>query len=209
MKSFFKSFLNKDKPAITELNHPSALVVGDIIVLDDSFGLPEVLRGKRFEVSQISLAEYQGGDEKEWMLRSEDGDTLFMSCEREDGEDTLQLGIKISRDQVETLFDLEQFSTVFDDEDGAVLTTVTPVEPWTQWLAKRYTRTEFCEPGFFHKSTSKSSEGESFEFYALISDCERYGINIEVWDGGETDVSLALYRPITEIREYWPSSSNV
>jgi hypothetical protein len=31
-------------------------------------------------------------------------------------------------------------------------------------------------------------------------------VDIEVYEGGETEVMLTLYRPVTDIRQYWPAS---
>ena len=34
-----------------------------------------------------------------------------------------------------------------------------------------------------------------------------HAIEIEVWTGGETDVFVTIYRPISDIKELWPGST--
>ena len=41
----------------------------------------------------------------------------------------------------------------------------------------------------------------------LSSDDESYGLNIEIWEGGETEVSLTLTRPISDIVDLFPGDA--
>ena len=50
------------------------------------------------------------------------------------------------------------------------------------------------------------ARGEAFESYSLINSQETLAVDIEVYDGGDTEVMLTLYRPLSDIREYWPAS---
>ena len=86
---------------------------------------------------------------------------------------------------------------------------------FNNWLGQSYRQDEFATFGYFHQKDHRSQQlgqnegsdqGDSFERYGATSDDERYGIEAEVYQGGETDVILSLYRPITDIRQYWPKT---
>jgi len=47
--------------------------------------------------------------------------------------------------------------------------------------------------------------GEPFEYYFLLSNDETKGVEIEVFAGGETEVSLILYCGLEMIKDLWPA----
>ena len=49
--------------------------------------------------------------------------------------------------------------------------------------------------------------GEPCEMICLASDNEGFGLNIEIWDGGETEVSLTLMRPMSDIVDLFPGDA--
>lgn len=211
-KLFGKS--GKDKVPERQLDHPTKLIVGDIITLDDSFALPAQLKGQSLEVTQVNTYEYEYRKNCEWVLRGNDDELIFLSYEKDD-EESLVFSIKITREQVEQMFDLEQFSQLFEQSTDAVLELKHNLPQFNNWLSQRYRQDEFATVGFFHEKDHRSEhisefagsdQGDSFERYSAITDDQRYGIEAEVYQGGETDVILCLYRPISDIRQYWPKS---
>ncbi|MCA1895613.1 DUF4178 domain-containing protein [Shewanella putrefaciens] len=214
---FFNSIFGTKTPPQRELNHPSQLNVGDMISMDDSFALPTQLRGQQLKVEAVNTYEFERNQQAEWVLKGHGSDTIYLSIE-EDDETYLALSIKITRNQVEQIFDLEQFSTIFDEPGHAKLATqVLSSELNTQleqWLGKQYHQVTFAAFGYFHREDyrglkppqdANGNTGEPFEYYLLLNDDESRAIEIEVYEGGDTDVVLTLYRPLTDIREYWPS----
>ncbi len=204
MKSLFKSFFRSDELKSEEgLSHISGLKIDDMIELDNDFSLPNMLRGNTFQVVLRALYEYEGSEETEWVLKGDDGKTIFLSYCSDDGEETVSFGLKLTPIEVENIFDLNQFSTVFDDEHSAELTDITVVEAYSGWLGAKYQRIEYAEPGYYHKSGEVSGQGEPFDHFALASDCGNFDLNIEVWDGGETDVSISIKKSLNVIKNYW------
>ena len=214
---FFNSIFGKKAPPQRELNHPSQLNVGDMISIDDSFALPPQLRGQQLRVEAVHTYESERKQHSEWLLKGHGSDTLFLSIE-EDDETYLAFSIKVSRAQVEQLFDLEQFSALFEEPGHAELTTqVLPAdlaEQLEQWLGKQYHQVTFAAFGYFHRQDYRGQKppqdangatGEPFEYYLLLDDSESCAVEVEVYEGGDTDVVLTLYRPLTDIREYWPA----
>ncbi|WP_394203360.1 hypothetical protein [Shewanella waksmanii] len=213
---FLKSIFGKKEQPKRQLNHVSHLQVGDMISLDDSFALPPALRGQQLRVEAINTYEYQRSQRSEWVLKGHSNDTIFLSLD-EDDESYLSLSIKIPRSIVEQLFDLDEFSVIFEEDDTAQLVTL-PLEgeiqsQYGQWLGKQYHQHQFAQFGYFHRQDyrgmkppqdSHGATGEPFEAYLLLDDEEKSAVEVEVYEGGETDVMLTLYRPLTDIRDFWP-----
>jgi len=213
MKSFFKGmFGSREKQGNRKLTSPDQLQQNDMLKLDDSFGLPAQIRGITFRVIEVAASEYEEGLEKEWLLEGENGFRAFLSIDREDGVDKVGIGMKFTRNQVEAVFDMDQFAGVFDGETAAELTSINQISEVDGWIGKRYYQIEKGVPGYHFKQVPETDtsgrvlhgDGEQFDYYALVSDCEKYGIDIEVWDGGATDVAAYIYQPISVIRELWP-----
>lgn len=200
---------SNDKPKRT-LDKPEQLQVGDIITLDDSFALPALLRGQSLEIKQINTYEYELNKSTEWVLQGPTDDVLFLSLENDDVQ-SLVFSLKISRDIVGQIFDLDQFSEMFDEPGNAELTVTDIPAQLNQWLGQTYRQTEFAQFGYFHNvdyrhQNLSANGGESFERYGAQTDDEVYGIEAEVYEGGDTDVVLTIQRPITDIRQYWPKT---
>lgn len=204
MKSLFKSLFRSGELKSEEgLSHVSGLKIGDMVELDNDFSLPDVLRGSTFQVVLRALYEYEGTEELEWVLKGDDGTTVFLSYDNDDGDETVSFGLKLKPVDVESIFNLDEFSAVFDDEHSAVLADITAGENYSGWLGGKYLRTEYAEPGYYHKSGEVSGQGEPFDHFGLVSDCGNFSVDIDVWDGGETDVSVSMSRPISIIKNYW------
>lgn len=204
MKSLFKSLFRSDELKSEEgLSHVSDLKNGDMVELDNDFSLPSLLRGNTFQVVLRALYEYEGEEAIEWVLKGDDGTTIFLSYDSDDGDESISFALKLAPVDVESIFNLDEFSTVFDDEHSAVLTDINAVENYSGWLGTKYLRTEYAEPGYYHKSGEVSGQGEPFDHFELVSDCGNFGVDIDVWDGGETDVSISMSRPISIIKNYW------
>ncbi|GLS83201.1 hypothetical protein [Paraferrimonas haliotis] len=212
--SFFKKlFGGKDEPAPRQLNHPSALNQGDMIVLDDSFALPPQLRGQQLKVEAVHCYEYKHQRSPEWLLRGSGTHLIFLGVENDDQE-YLTLSIKLTRAEVESLFDMEAFADVFEEDVRAELQPESSDPELSGWFAGHYRKTDHADFGYFHRQDYRQSpppqdsnlnHGEAFEGYQLVNDEDTHAIDIEVYENGETDVLLTLYRPVSDIREYWPS----
>ncbi|NRD75304.1 hypothetical protein HQQ94_19165 [Shewanella sp. VB17] len=212
---FLTGLFGKKEPPKRQLDHPSHLMAGDMISLDDSFALPPQLRGQQLRVESVNTYEYQRSQKAEWILKGNSQETLFLSLD-EDDETYLAFSIKITRDQVEQLFDLEHFSAIFEEDQQAHLTTQTLSDQlssqFENWLGAEYCQINFAQFGYFHRQDyrgkkppqDKESSGEPFESYLLLDNEEKFAVDVEVYDGGETDVMLTLYRPLSDIRDYWP-----
>ncbi|QDF74199.1 MULTISPECIES: DUF4178 domain-containing protein [Shewanella] len=210
---FLKGLFGKKEAPKRQLDHPNHLQKGDIISLDDSFALPEQLRGQQLRVEGVNTYEYQRKQICEWVLKGHGSDTLCLSLD-EDDETYLAFSIKLPRSQVEQIFDLDAFSEIFEEDCHAELEVKETPSSLTGWLSDRYHQINFAQFGYFHRADYRGmrppqdeghTSGEPFESYLLLDEDETRAVEVEVYEGGDTDVSLTLYRPLSDIRQYWPA----
>jgi hypothetical protein len=213
--SFFKNLFNKNQQAERQLNSVNELTCGDIIKLTDSFALPELLRDQEFQVNAVNSYEFEHQVQTEWVLNGNHGIEIYLSLE-EDDHTLLKFAIKLTEQDVETLFDLEQFGDIFEEPGQAQLIRQQGTEHLTNWTAQEYFQATFAQVGYFHRKDYRNSEqpsqyegkgsGEQFELYTLYNNDDSKGVDIEVWADGDTDVFLTLYRPTSDVKDLFPGS---
>lgn len=212
--SFFKKIFNKEAPQ-RQLTDVKQLKLNDIIVLTDSFGLPESLRAQQFQVTAVNTYEYENKNELEWALTGTNtNDEIFLSLDIDD-KTYLKFSFKLDHDDVGEVFDLDQFSEIFDEPGQASLTTKHDSDTPSQWLSDEYRQQTFAKVGYFHRKDHRSENisvyegkdaGEQFELYVLFDQDQSRGVDVEVWSDGDTDVFLTLYRPTSDIVDMYPGS---
>jgi len=210
----FDSIFKKDKVAERKLSNPDQLKVNDIIVLSDSFGLPETLRGQEFQVTAINSYEYENKTDTEWVLQGTNNIQIYLTLDIDD-ETYLKFSLKIEHNDVETLFNLDNFATVFDEPGNAFLERLGDTAHTTSWSSEQYKQQTYSQVGYFHRKDNRvellstyegKDAGEQFELYALFDKDETRGIDVEVWQDGDTEVFLTLFRPTTDIIDMYPGS---
>jgi hypothetical protein len=132
-----------------------------------------------------------------------------------DDETYLKFSLKIEHEDVETLFNLEHFATIFDEPGNAFLDRQTDTSNTSQWSSEQYQQQTYSQVGYFHRKDNRveslsayegKDAGEQFELYALFDKEDTRGIDIEVWQDGDTEVFLTLFRPTTDIIDMYPGS---
>ena len=212
--SFFKKLFNKDSNTQRQLNQPQDLMINDIIIFSDSFALPENLRNNQFQVANINTHEFEHSQITEWQLDGSANQQIYLSLEQGQ-QQYLKLTMKIADGCIEELFNLDEFSEIFETPGNALLSRIAETSPTLGWTSEQYQQTTFAQMGYFHRQdhrNNKPSEfegedsGEVFEFYSLRGVDDQYSIDIQIWQDGDTDVFLNLYRPTSDIKEYYPGS---
>ena len=83
------------------------------------------------------------------------------------------------------------------------------------WTSEQYQQSTFAQIGYFHRKDHRSEtlsayegkdSGEQFELYNLYNEDQSKGVDIEVWQDGDTEVCLTLYRPLSDIIDMYPGS---
>jgi len=212
---FGKWFSKKEEKA-RGLEHPRDLQVGDMLQMLDSFALPPELKGQTLSVVAVNSYQYDHGDDYEFVLKGSSKHAIFLTVEEEDGETSVNFSLKIQRADVDALFGLDQFANIFNDDELATIERHNAVEAFDRWLADTYTQTEDPYIGYFYNSDYRGqrisqydddNNGEMLTYYALEDPKGAYGIDIEVWEGGETDVALSIYRPLSDIEALFPGQT--
>lgn len=212
--NFLKKIFNKSSDVPRKLSQVSQLLLGDIIVLTDSFALPESLRGQQFQVKAINSYEFEHNTQIEWALIGGNDLEIFLSLD-EDDKTELKFSLKVHHDDIETLFDLDEFSQVFDEPGEAFLTKQKDSELTTNWSSEQYQQNVFAKVGYFHRKDHRSENlssyegkdsGEQFELYSLFNQDQSKGVDVEVWQDGDTEVCLTLFRPLSDIIDMYPAS---
>jgi len=212
--SFFKKIFNKSSNKPRQLSKVNQLLVGDIIVLTDSFALPESLRGQEFQVKAVNSYEFEHKVQTEWALLGTNTSEIFLSLEVDDISE-LKISLKIQHEDVEKLFDLDSFSEVFDEPGEAFLEKQADSDNTAMWTSEQYQQSVFAKVGFFHRKDHRSENlsayegkdsGEQFELYSLYNEDQSKGVDVEVWQDGDTEVCLTLFRPLSDIIDMYPGS---
>jgi hypothetical protein len=210
---FSKLFKKKTAPA-KQLDHPKDLKKGDMIQMIDSFALPPQLKGQTLHVIDVNTYQYEYENDFELVLKSDSGGSVFLTIENDDGEEWANFSIKIQRKDVEDLFGLDQFAEIFDSEDLTTVKRINDVDKFERWTTTEYKQSSQPSTGYYYnqdyrgKTVPKDVEdgGEPVECIDLSDDDDDFSINIEIWDDGETDVSLTLSRPMSDIVDLFPGN---
>ena len=214
MKSFVKGLWSRTKsePKPRALNHPRDLMLGDMIQLSDSFGLPPRLRDQVFKVIGLVTYQFEHQFSTSFSLEGTNNEHIDLTVDTEGGRAAAAFSLSIKRSIVEQVFDLDQFATIFDPETPAEISpqNTLDLEPW---LGSSYWQEAKAETGYFYDKDCRQSgassyegDGEPFDYYSLVNGDRSHAVEIEVYAGGETEVSLTLYRPIDDIKELWPAA---
>ena len=211
--SFFKNIFKKPAQE-RKLNNVKDLALGDIIVMSDSFGLPTALRAQEFQVSAVNSYEFENKNQIEWVLQGSNNVEFYLTLDVDD-KTYLKFSLKILHQDVETLFDLEQFSEIFDEPGQAQLTRSADSDNTSGWSSEIYQQSSFAQVGYFHRKDYRKDalsayegkdSGEQFELYSLYNEDQDKGMDVEVWQDGDTEVFLTLFKPTTDIVDMYPGS---
>ncbi len=213
MKKLFKSMFSKEeKNNVRQLDHPKNLKMGDIIKFQY---LPQQeISNKSFEISAINTYDFEDRKLTEFAFKGDTDVSIFLIVDETGDEPFLSLSRKIARSDVEQLFDLDEFSELFDNEDHSLINRLNEPQSLQGWTAPQYRQEIYAEGGYFHKDDFRDKivpdnedAGDEFEYYLAIDDTRQFTIEAEVYDGGETDIIVTIRRPISDIEEMWPSTA--
>jgi len=214
MKSFVKGLWSRTKstPKPRALDNVEDLLVGDMIQLSDSYGLPPRLRDQQFRVIGIVTYQFEHEFQTTFNLEGINDDHLDLTINNEAGRQSAAFSLSVDQSRVEQIFDMDGFSQVFDGDALARL-SASKHEGFEHWLADDYQQEIRAERGYFHNQDCRAGgpskfdgDGEAFDYYFLVTLDRTHGVEIEVYGGGETEVSLTIFRPVTDIKELWPAA---
>lgn len=218
MAGLFNKWFSSKAKSERRLDSPSQLTTGDLV----KFKLlaPSLLAGQTFKVDEVNTYHYEHSVETEFVLRGSQRRTLFMTVDTSEDDPTLRLSVKLTRAEVASLFNLDQFAKIFDQEGGELIIhrQHAPDEPGHPladlqgFTAPEYVRTAFAITAYFCKGDFRERQqelddaaGESLDYYCITSADERHAIESEVYDGDD-DVLCTLIADTQLVEELWPAT---
>ena len=211
--SFLKSLFAKKQPAPTRtLNHPSELQEKDLFVFGDSFALPQAMRKMQLQVTDVQTLEFKHEHYARIVAQGSGTQLVYLSFPN-NPQKMVKFSLLLTRDDVEALFDMDEFSDIFEEPGNARLTPLTNSHTYADMLADKYIQQDFMTTGYFHHQDYRNAtppqhtedqHGQEFEYYSLQGGQETRFVEIFIFENGDTDVYLSFLRPANEIAELWP-----
>ncbi len=172
---------------------------------------PEGLSGAELQVASVHAADFGGPHKVRRVLALEGGDGGPYTLWR-DESDKVALGLEIQRPVVEQLFDLDEFARLFDPDEPPNLTLQRQAElpQLAGWTAPVY-RQEAAHQAYLQRQdpavtavdSTLTDDAEEFDHYRLVGDRRRFAVEVAVFDGGRTEVTLVALLPEAVIEEIW------
>jgi hypothetical protein len=210
--SFFKSLFAKKQAVPTRtLNHASELQLNDIFTFGDSFALPQAMRKMQLQVTDINTLEFKHEHYAQVIGQGSGSQLVYLSFP-DNPQKLVKLSLLLNRDDVEALFNMDDFSEIFEAPGTARLTPLTSNHNYADMITDEYIQQNFMTTGYFHKQDyrgatppqhNEDNHGQEFEYYSLQGGQETRLVEIFIFETGETDVYLSFLRPANEIAELW------
>ena len=186
------------------------LRTGDLLTFKHRLSLPPAVQGQTFEVSAIGTYQYADGLYPQLTLDGADSHRLYLSFKAGAGGE-LTLSRSLPRRDVLAIFDEDAFAALWDDDFAELALQARP-DAYQGWLGERYTQTRKWVEGYFFE---RDCRGESLSAHADDDGCElrchecedpsgRFGLSVEIWQDGETEVSLDVVCAADVIDALWP-----
>ena len=212
--SLFKSlFRGAGSNQPRTLEHPRDLQLGDMVKF--GFADQQIISNQRLEVEAVNTCDLGGEARKKivFTLRGVGPSCRCAVVETSCG-DVIELGRAVLPDDVEQVFDIEAFMDLLDPDTGInhVLERQGEPEDLAGWTGTVY-RQEAGHNAYLYSGDYRSrpmpedaEAGDAFSYYLLVTDDRRHGLEVQVYDGGRTEVYLLAYLGLAKIEALWPAA---
>lgn len=210
--SFLKSlFAKKQPPPTRTLTESAELQLNDIFTFGDSFALPQAMRKQQLQVIEVNTIEFKHTHYCQVIGQGSGSHLVYLSFPKTPNK-LVKYSLLLARDEVEQLFNLDDFSEIFEEPGSARLTPITTNHPYADMVSDEYIQQEFMGTGYLHENDYRNSKppqhtedncGREFEFYSLTGSQGARSVDIYIFENGDTDVYLSFLRPANEIAELW------
>ncbi len=195
------------------LDHPRKLESGDIV----KFGFCDLSGISNQEVIIKSILTYDvnpGSSPITACFFQNGGREYYLfSMPETSANDSFGIALKVYPEDVESLFSIDEFAYILDEDSGNQHTLDRRNKPddFSGWTSQHYAQ-EAGHEGYLHQGDFRhitlpddKDSCTPFSYYSLVSQDRKHAIQIEVYDGGRTEVFLLAYPPLRYIEEMWPS----
>ncbi|MDE0192189.1 MAG: hypothetical protein OXQ90_12600 [Gammaproteobacteria bacterium] len=207
-----RSRFRRDKEEGRRLERPADLLAGDLVSFKHRLALPKDVQGRTFEVASVATYQYESGIEVQFSLVGEEGTKFYLGLDPKESQPELCLSRDLKRKDVLKLFDEDAFAGLWDEEEFAELDVAEPLERYAGWLADGYSQVTKDAVGFYYDrdcrgetlSMRQDDDSEELRYHECEGSNDSFGLNVEIWGDGETDVSLEVYCGSDVIESMWP-----
>nr|VFJ98759.1 MAG: hypothetical protein BECKLFY1418A_GA0070994_10884 [Candidatus Kentron sp. LFY] len=214
LKNLFRAAQKDTQSASRVLEHPRDLQVGDII--EFGFALQQGIDNQSLRVEDVNTCDLGGEQHKKTVFTLQGTDAVMRLAVVDPGRrERLELGISVLPEDVEQIFDMDAFIDLLDPETGVhhVLESIGEPPHFAGWVGPVY-RQEAGHNAYYHPDDYRNRQlpddeekGDPFSYYLLVSDDRNFGLEVQVYDGGRTEVYLLVYLAISKIEELWPATN--
>ena len=210
-KKLFRSrFGNSSTNQSRRLERPEDLKVGDLLTFKHRLVLPGDVQGQTFEVTKVGTYQYEDGLYPQLTLTGVESGRIYLSFKADDAGE-LSLGRDAPRQDVLRLFEEAAFAALWDD-DFVDLKVVTALDAYQGWLGSDYSQVKKWAEGYYYDRDCRDEapslyqdeddDGEELRYH----ECEdgQFGLTVEVWGDGDTDVCLEVHCTADVIESMWP-----
>jgi len=209
---FFKSIFSQKEPepVARSLEHPSDLQPKDIVKF--GFAAQRIISNESFTVEKVHTLDTGGEQQKKTLLFLQGNEhRLRLSVSDEQAE----LALQVYPDDVGQLFDVDAFVHMLDPDSGVhhMLEKKAELADFSGWVGTVYRQEAGQNAYLYHEDyrqrlmPTDGESGQEFSYYYLISDDRQYALEVQVFDGGQTNVYLLVYLPLSKIEELWPAAA--
>ena len=196
------------------LRGPGDLRAGDLLTFKHRLSLPPDVQGHTFEVSKVGTYQYEDGIYPQLTLDGTEAGRVYLGFK--DGDATrLCLSKNTPRKDVLHLFNEDTFAGLWED-DFATLAVLEKPSAYDGWLAESYAQVKKWAEGYFYDrdcrgetlSDHQDDDAEELRYHECEDATGRFGLTVEVWGDGETEVSLDVHCPADVIDAMWPGDGD-
>ena len=203
---------NRDAQGQRRLDRPTDLKAGDLVSFKPRLALPPEIQGRTFEIASVATYQYESGIAVQLTLVGEDHDKFYLGFDPGESQPELCLGRDVPRRDVQRLFDEDAFAGLWDEDEFAQLDVAAPLDRYDGWLADAYAQVKKDAVGFYYDrdcrgeslSMRRDDDSQELRYHECEGSNDSFGLSVEIWGDGETEVSLEIYCRADVIESMWP-----
>ena len=210
LKKLFRARFGRATEPGRTLATPADLRAGDLLTFKHRLSLPPDVQGQTFEVARVDTYQYEDGIYPQLTLEGAEAGRFFLGFKASDAA-ALCLSKTAPRKDVRRLFAEDAFGALWE-EDFVDLEVVEKLAAYDGWLADGYSQVKKWSEGYFYDrdcrgeklSNFQDDDAEELRYHECEDATGRFGLTVEVWTDGETEVTLDVNCPADVIESMWP-----
>lgn len=205
LRQIFAGIFNKEKHnKIRKLVGINDLQLGDFV---EFTLIPQSeLANKRFEVNSISGYDFDGSPQPSFTLQSTSAELYYLAL---DASGLIAVSKLLPSNLVTQALSQSAIDRIFSSEHTSIDLSA-PDSQLKHWLAPSYTTEHSAILGYYQEKyaagSKLSDDAIGFDYYSLVDKTGKFVLEIEVYDGGETEFYCTVLHHKSVISSMWPGN---